>query len=70
LIMRWHIERSLSWHDGAVEIRSSILSTETNSETQPWAMLGLLERGWARGAAASSGPTGDPGLRPRVPTGA
>jgi hypothetical protein len=47
MIMRWHLERSLSWRDGAVEIRSSILSTETNSETQPWAMLGLLDRGWA-----------------------
>jgi hypothetical protein len=46
MIMRWHIERSLSWRDGAVEIRSSVLSTETNSETQPWTMLGLLERGW------------------------
>ncbi len=70
LIMRWHIDRSLSWRDGAVEIRSSILSTETNSETQPWAMLGLLERGWARGAAASSGPTGDRDPRLRVPSGA
>jgi hypothetical protein len=47
MIMRWHIERSLSWHDGAVELRSSVLSTETNSETQPWATVGLLERGWA-----------------------
>jgi hypothetical protein len=47
MIMRWHLDRSLSWRDGAVEIRSSILSTETNSETQPWAMLGLLDRGWA-----------------------
>lgn len=46
MIMRWHIERSLTWHDDAVEIRSSVLSTETNSETQPWAMVGLLERGW------------------------
>ena len=46
-IIGWHIAHSLTWHDDAVEIRSSILSTETNSETQPWAMLGLLERGWA-----------------------
>jgi hypothetical protein len=42
-IMRWHIDRSLTWHENAVEIRSSILSTETNSETQPWAALALLE---------------------------
>jgi hypothetical protein len=47
MIIRWHIAHSLTWHDDAVEIRSSILSTETNSETQPWAMLGLLGRGWA-----------------------
>jgi hypothetical protein len=45
MIMRWHIERSLSWRGDAVEIRSSVLSTETNSETQPWATLGLLETG-------------------------
>jgi hypothetical protein len=42
-IMRWHIDRSLTWHEDAVEIRSSMLSAETNSETQPWAALGLLE---------------------------
>jgi hypothetical protein len=45
MIMRWHIERSFCWRDGALEIRSSVLSTETNSETQPWATLGLLEQG-------------------------
>jgi len=50
-IMRWHINRSLSWRDGAVEIRTSVLSTETNSETQPWATLGLLERGWCNATA-------------------
>lgn len=33
MIMRWHIQRWLSWHDGALEIRCSVLSTETNSET-------------------------------------
>jgi hypothetical protein len=54
-IMRWNIQRSVSQHDDAIEIRSSVLSTETNSETQPWAMLGLLEQGWASSAAASSG---------------
>jgi hypothetical protein len=47
MIIRWHIARSLTWHEDAVEIRSSMLSTETNSETQPWAVLGLLGRGWA-----------------------
>jgi hypothetical protein len=47
MIIGWHIAHSLTWHDDAVEIRSSTFSTETNSETQPWAMLGLLDRGWA-----------------------
>ncbi len=50
-IMRWHVERSLTWHDGAVEIRSSILSSETNSETQPWAAIGLLDGDAAKTAA-------------------
>jgi hypothetical protein len=52
MIIRWHIERSLSWRESAVEIRSSVLSTETNSETQSWATLGLLEQGWASGVGA------------------
>src|SRR5712691_6193982 len=69
MIMRWNITRSLTWHDGAVEIRCSPLSGETNSETQPWAMLGLLERGLAQDAAASSEVTGHPGLAPDVPAG-
>ncbi len=43
MVLRRQIERSLTWHDGAVEVRCSTLSTETNSETQPWAALGLLE---------------------------
>jgi hypothetical protein len=47
MIIRWHITRSLSRADGMTEIRSSLISTETNSETQPWASLGLLDRGWA-----------------------
>jgi hypothetical protein len=46
-MMRRQVERSLYREDGAVEIRCSVLSGETNSETQPWATLGLLDRGWA-----------------------
>ncbi|MGE5268089.1 MAG: hypothetical protein ACM3JG_00310 [Thiohalocapsa sp.] len=42
MILRWQIGRSLTCRDGAVEIRSSYLSAETNSETQPWTALGLL----------------------------
>jgi len=44
IIMRRQIEQSITRRNDAVEIRSSILSTETNSETQPWAALGLFGR--------------------------
>jgi hypothetical protein len=43
MIMRRQLEHSIFRQDGALEIRSSVLSTETNSETQPWAALGLFE---------------------------
>jgi len=43
MIMLRQIEKSLSRYDGAIEIRTSVLSAETNSETQPWATLGLLD---------------------------
>ncbi|WP_431270936.1 hypothetical protein [Dankookia sp. P2] len=33
-------------HADGVEIRSSWLSSETNSETQPWVLLGLLGHPW------------------------
>jgi hypothetical protein len=42
MIMRRQIKRSATQREDAVEIRSSFLSTETNSETQPWATLGLV----------------------------
>ena len=40
--MRWQLQRSITERDDSVEIRTSVYSTETNSETQPWVMLGLL----------------------------
>jgi hypothetical protein len=42
LILRRQIARSLAENDGEIELRCSDLSGETNSETQPWVMLGLL----------------------------
>ena len=36
------VRRRGSARDDSVEIRTSIYSGETNSETQPWVMLGLL----------------------------
>jgi len=42
LVLHWQLRRSISEREGSVEIRTSIYSGETNSETQPWVMLGLL----------------------------
>ncbi len=42
IVMHHQLERSLTEHSDAIEIRTSAGSSETNSETQPWVMLGLL----------------------------
>ena len=42
LIMRRQLERSVTEHADGIEIRCSPLSGDTNSESQPWIMLGLL----------------------------
>jgi hypothetical protein len=42
LLIRHRILKSLRYRDGAVEILSSMLSAETNSETQPWVALALV----------------------------
>jgi hypothetical protein len=42
MIMRRQLERSVSRYEDGIEIRCSPLSAETNSETQPWTMLGLI----------------------------
>jgi hypothetical protein len=42
IVMRRQVQRSITPRDDAIEIRTSIYSAETNSETQPWVMLGLL----------------------------
>jgi hypothetical protein len=41
-ILRQQLARSMTEREQCVEIRTSVLSGETNSETQPWAMLGLV----------------------------
>ena len=41
-VLRRQLERSLTNRGGEIEIRCSVHSAETNSETQPWVMLGLL----------------------------
>jgi len=45
--VRRYLGQSVSCRDGLMELRCSILSGETNSETQPWGTIGLMERGWA-----------------------
>ena len=42
LVLRWQLQRSITEREGCIEIRTGIYSGETNSETQPWVMLGLL----------------------------
>jgi hypothetical protein len=42
IILRRQIERSISERDGGIEIRIAEIAAETNSETQPWVMTGLL----------------------------
>jgi hypothetical protein len=41
-VLRQQIERSVTERDSAVEIRTAVSSAETNSETQPWVVLGLF----------------------------
>ena len=41
-ILRRQLARSITERDQCVEIHTSVFSGETNSETQPWAMLGLV----------------------------
>ena len=40
--MRARIERSFRHHADGIEVLTSVLSAETNSETQPWVALGLI----------------------------
>jgi hypothetical protein len=42
IILRRQLERSITERDDGVEVRCAEIAAETNSETQPWVMLGLL----------------------------
>jgi hypothetical protein len=42
MVLRCQLERSISERDDGVEIGIAEIVAETNSETQPWVMLGLL----------------------------
>lgn len=41
-LIRMQFARSTTVRDGAIEVRTSVLSGESNSETQPWVALGLF----------------------------
>ena len=41
-LIRYRMARSLRSRDGTIEVLSSVLSKEGNSETQPWAALALI----------------------------
>jgi len=41
-ILRRQLALSITEREQCIEFRTSVLSGETNSETQPWAMLGLV----------------------------
>jgi hypothetical protein len=43
LVLRARLERAMRRHEDGIEILTSMLSTDTNSETQPWAALGLID---------------------------
>jgi hypothetical protein len=46
MILRQQIARSITPRDDGIEIRTAVSSGETNSETQPWVMLGLFGHPW------------------------
>jgi hypothetical protein len=42
IILRRQLERSITQREESIEIRTAVSAGETNSETQPWVMLGLF----------------------------
>ena len=42
MILRQQIVRSITQREDGIEIRTAVSAGETNSETQPWVMLGLF----------------------------
>jgi len=42
IVLRRQIEKSITQREDSIEVRTAISTGETNSETQPWVMLGLF----------------------------
>jgi hypothetical protein len=45
-VLRCQIEKSITHQEESIEIRTAISAGETNSETQPWVMLGIFGHPW------------------------
>jgi hypothetical protein len=41
-VLRRQLERSITQREDSIEVRTAVSAGETNSETQPWVMLGLF----------------------------
>jgi hypothetical protein len=46
VILRRQLEKSITQGEEVIEIRTAVTAAETNSETQPWVMLGLFGHPW------------------------
>jgi len=46
IVLRSQLERSITQAEEGIEIRTAVSAGETNSETQPWVMLGLFGHPW------------------------
>jgi len=46
IILRRQLERSITQREESIEILTAVAAGETNSETQPWVMLGLFGHPW------------------------
>jgi hypothetical protein len=45
-VLRRQLARSITQREDSIEIRTAVSARETNSETQPWVMLGLFGHPW------------------------
>jgi len=45
-VLRRQLERSITHREESIEFRTAISAGETNSETQPWVMLGIFGHPW------------------------
>jgi hypothetical protein len=46
IVLRRQLEKSITQREDSIEIRTAVSAGETNSETQPWVMLGLFGHPW------------------------